>query len=124
MSIASTKSRVRKGTPRRRGGLSEKDFAQVDPFIQEALSENKRQGLLLAVRARWVALATIAVLLPSPQLIRWEVLYYEVALIVFAPDRLGATTGGQGRAVPAGTLPDLPGPGVDYIRHRIPQSVP
>ena len=83
MSIASTKSRVRKGTPRRRGGLSEKDFAQVDPFIQEALSENKRQGLLLAVRARWIALATIAVLLPFLNF-RWEVLYYEVALIVFA----------------------------------------
>ena len=83
MSIASTKSRVRKGTPRRRGGLSEKDFAQVDPFIQEALSENKRQGLLLAVRARWIALATIAVLLPFLNS-RWEVLYYEVALIVFA----------------------------------------
>ena len=83
MSIASTKCRVRKGTPRRRGGLSEKDFAQVDPFIQEALSENKRQGLLLAVRARWIALATIAVLLPFLNF-RWEVLYYEVALIVFA----------------------------------------
>ena len=83
MSIASTISRVRKGTLRPRGGLSEKDFAQVDPFIQAAMTENKRQGLLLAVRARWIALATIAVLLPFLNF-RWEVLYYEVALFVFA----------------------------------------
>ena len=83
MSIGSAMNRIPERFSARRGGLSEKDFAQVDPFIQAALTENKRQGLLLAVRARWIALATIAVLLPFLNF-RWEVLYYEVALFVFA----------------------------------------
>ena len=83
MSNASTKNRLREGFPLRRGGLRDEDFAQADPFVREALSENKRQGLLLAVRARWAALAVIAVLLPFLNF-RWEVLYYEFAVIVFA----------------------------------------
>lgn len=67
----------------RRGGLSEGELAKADPFIREALSENKRQGLLLAVRARWIALAIVAVFIPFLNF-RLEVLYYEAALIIFA----------------------------------------
>lgn len=83
MSIDSMIGRFRKGLPKRRGGLSEEEFARVDPFVREALIENKQQGLLLAVRARWIALAIIAVLLPFLNF-RWEILYYEAALIIFA----------------------------------------
>ncbi len=67
----------------RRGGLKGEDLARVDPFVQEALSENKRNGLRLAVRTRWIALAVIALLIPflNPT---WEALYYEAAVGVFA----------------------------------------
>ena len=67
----------------RRGGLREEEFARVDPYVRAALSENKRNGLLLAVRARWIALAITAVMIPflNPT---WGVLYYEAALIGFA----------------------------------------
>ncbi len=67
----------------RRGGLREEEFAQVDPYVREALSENKRDGLLLAVRARWIALTITAVMIPfiNPS---WEVLYYEAGLVGFA----------------------------------------
>ncbi len=54
-----------------------------DRFVEQALVADKQEGLLLAVRARWLALAVIAVLLP---LINWrfEVLYYEGLLVCFA----------------------------------------
>jgi adenylate cyclase len=52
-------------------------------FAEAALAANKREGLLLAVRARWVALATIALTLPiiNPS---WDVIYYIMMLGVFA----------------------------------------
>ena len=52
-------------------------------FAEAAIAESKRQGLLLAVRARWVALAVIAVTLPiiNPN---WDVIYYVVMLGFFA----------------------------------------
>jgi adenylate cyclase len=52
-------------------------------YAEAALANAKREGLLLAVRARWVALAVIAVITPilAPY---WEMLYYEVALALFA----------------------------------------
>ena len=52
-------------------------------FAEAALAESKREGLLLAVRARWVALAVIAVTLPimNPH---WDVLYYIASLGLFA----------------------------------------
>jgi adenylate cyclase len=61
--------------------LSESELS--DRFVDAALTANKREGLILAVRARWVALAVIAVLLPiiNP---RWEALYYEALLMCFA----------------------------------------
>ncbi|MDP1883256.1 MAG: hypothetical protein Q8K88_10280, partial [Bradyrhizobium sp.] len=52
-------------------------------FAEAALADSKREGLLQAVRARWVALAVTAVTLPiiNPN---WEVLYYVGMLSLFA----------------------------------------
>jgi adenylate cyclase len=52
-------------------------------FAEAALADNKRDGLLLAVRARWVALAITAVTLPiiNPN---WDVIYYVLMLGFFA----------------------------------------
>src|SRR5215207_992825 len=65
-----------------RAGRSE---AQQDTqkFAEAAIADSKREGLLLAVRARWVALAVIAVTLPiiNPN---WDVIYYVVMLGLFA----------------------------------------
>lgn len=62
-------------------------FEELQPpenrYTMAALERHKRQGLELAVRARWAALAVIGIMLPflNP---RWEVLYYEAWLLVFA----------------------------------------
>src|SRR3954462_6382286 len=55
----------------------------VQKFAEAALAQSKREGLLLAVRARWVALAVIAVTLPimNPH---WDVLYYIASTGLFA----------------------------------------
>ena len=52
-------------------------------FTEAALERHKQEGLELAVRARWVALAVIAVMLPflNPS---WEMLYYEALLLALA----------------------------------------
>ena len=52
-------------------------------FALRAIDKAKGEGLLLAVRARWAALAVIAVLVPflNPN---WEVLYYIVLIGLFA----------------------------------------
>lgn len=52
-------------------------------FAEAAIADSKREGLLLAVRARWVALAVTAVTLPivNPNP---EVIYYVVMLGLFA----------------------------------------
>jgi adenylate cyclase len=52
-------------------------------FAEAAIADSKRQGLLLAVRARWIALAVTAVTLPiiNPN---WDVVYYVLMLIPFA----------------------------------------
>ena len=52
-------------------------------FAEAAIAESKREGLWLAVRARWVALAVTAVTLPimNPN---WDVIYYVLMLIPFA----------------------------------------
>jgi adenylate cyclase len=69
-------------------------------FAEAALAESKREGLLLAVRARWVALAVTAVTLPIVNPNR-EVLYYVVMLGLFALNgwaqlRIGKTAGRSG----------------------------
>ncbi|MGB8399736.1 adenylate/guanylate cyclase domain-containing protein [Bradyrhizobium sp.] len=52
-------------------------------FAEAALADSKREGLLLAVRARWVALTVITVILPiiNPN---WDVIYYILMLGLFA----------------------------------------
>jgi adenylate cyclase len=47
--------------------------------VQAALERHKREGMKLAMRARWVALAIIAVMLPflNPG---WDILYYEALM--------------------------------------------
>src|SRR3954468_8121022 len=64
--------------PDRRRGQQE-----TEAYAEAALATAKREGLLLAVRARFVALAVLAVVSPilAPY---WEVLYYEVAIALFA----------------------------------------
>jgi adenylate cyclase len=52
-------------------------------FAEAALAESKREGLLLAVRARWVALVLIAMTLPVINPSR-DVIYYILMLGVFA----------------------------------------
>jgi adenylate cyclase len=66
------------GPPARRRSEQE-----TEAYAEAALSNAKREGLLLAVRARWVALAVIGVITPIlfPE---WEVLYYEAILGLFA----------------------------------------
>jgi adenylate cyclase len=68
-----------------RGEAAGRTDAQQDTqkFAEAAIADSKRQGLLLAVRARWVALAVIAVTLPiiNPN---WDVIYYVVMLGFFA----------------------------------------
>jgi adenylate cyclase len=67
------------------GQQTRRTEAQQDTlkFAEAAIADSKRQGLLLAVRARWVALAVIAVSLPiiNPN---WDVIYYVVMLGLFA----------------------------------------
>jgi adenylate cyclase len=59
------------------------DTAAINSRVMEALERDKREGLKLAVKGRWTALAIIAVLFvylnPS-----WEMLYYHVLLLGFA----------------------------------------
>ena len=85
--------------PDSRGGPVERTEARQATlkFAEAALADSKREGLLLAVRARWVALAVTAVTLPiiNPN---WEVLYYVAMLSLFAAIgwaqlKIGRTTG-------------------------------
>ncbi len=62
-------------------------------FTEAALERHKREGMEFAVRARWIALAIIAIMLPfiNPSL---EILYYEallagLALTAWAQRRIG-----------------------------------
>ena len=75
-------------------------------FAEAAIAQSKRDGLLLAVQARWVALAVTAVTLPiiNPN---WEVIYYILMLGFFRGDRLGATQGRQGGTFARRTFPDV-----------------
>lgn len=52
-------------------------------YARKALEQDKREALELAVKARWGALAIIALLLPfiNPT---WEMIYYETLLLGFA----------------------------------------
>lgn len=65
------------------GGAERTEAIETDRFAAKALEDHKREGLYLAVRARWVALAVIGVMLPflNPNP---EVIYYQVLLALFA----------------------------------------
>lgn len=56
---------------------------EAQKFAEAAIADSKRKGLLLAVRARWVALAVTAVTIPiiNPH---WDVVYYVLMIIPFA----------------------------------------
>jgi adenylate cyclase len=58
-------------------------FLSTNAFAETALEGAKRDGLLLAVRARWIALAIIGVILPVINF-NWDVIYYYVPLALFA----------------------------------------
>lgn len=67
-------------------GRSDDRDAMADPasrYTVAALERHKREGLELAVRARWIALAIVAVLLPILNF-RFEVIWYEGGLLVLA----------------------------------------
>ena len=83
MAESSKANLLRKHLSFRGGGLREEDLTRANQYMREALSANKRDGLLLAVRARWVALAIIALLIPYLNF-TWEVFYYEILLVGFA----------------------------------------
>ena len=67
------------------GGAAGQAAVQQDTlkFAEAALADSKREGLLLAVRARWAALAVTAAMLPiiNPNP---EVIYYILMLSLFA----------------------------------------
>ena len=83
MAESSIATFLRNNPPFRGGGLRAEDFAKTHLYLREALSADKREGLRLAIRARWVALAVIGLFLPylNPN---WDVLYYEALLVAFA----------------------------------------
>ena len=83
MSANPVRNFLRRYIPEPPAGLREDDLAQANQYLIEALATNKRDGLRLAVRARWVALSIIAVLLLYLNF-AWETLYYEVFLCGFA----------------------------------------
>lgn len=74
--------------------------AQSQSYAETALANAKKEGLWLAVRARWIALAAIAVSLPFSNP-RFEVLYFEAVLALFALIGWGQLRVGRaGRSVP------------------------
>lgn len=83
MAESSMKSGFRKFFSDGSSALREEDFSRANQYVREALSANKREGLLLAVRARWVALVIIALFIPTLNF-AWDVLYYEILIVGFA----------------------------------------
>ncbi len=63
------------------GRRPEEDSKEHSRYTEQALERHKREGLDLAIKARWIALAVVAVMLPflNPQ---WEVLYYHGLLLI------------------------------------------
>lgn len=61
---------------------------QANRFTLKALERHKREGLDLAVRARLVALAVIAIMLPFLNANLWQLLYFEAFILAFAVNGL------------------------------------
>jgi adenylate cyclase len=57
-------------------------FESAQTYADAALEEAKSEGLRLAVKARWIAMAIIAVMLPIVNPV-WGVLYYHGFLVLF-----------------------------------------
>jgi adenylate cyclase len=69
--------------PRREAAERVEVRQETQKFAEAAIADSKRNGLLLAVRARWIALAVTAVTLPIVNPNR-DVVYYVLMLIPFA----------------------------------------
>lgn len=63
--------------------MNEEEIAASNEYLREAMIIHKAEGLQLAVKARWVALAVIALFLPVVNF-SIEVLYYEALIAGFA----------------------------------------
>ncbi|MFY9210112.1 MAG: adenylate/guanylate cyclase domain-containing protein [Aestuariivita sp.] len=63
--------------------MTEADLETPNRYTEDALERHKREGLDLAIKARWVALAVVAVMLPflNPT---WGILYYHALLGILA----------------------------------------
>ena len=82
MSVPQTQSLSTLVTQLRSARALEQQQAERNPFLAQALENEKREGHKLAVMARTIALVMIGILLPilNPNL---HVLYYEFILLVF-----------------------------------------
>ena len=60
----------------------EEEQAKSNPFLAQALEDEKKQGHRLAVIARTIALGLVAILLPFLNM-RFDVIFYEVAVLFF-----------------------------------------
>lgn len=56
---------------------------EADRYVREALERNKREGLVLAVKTRWIALAAVGALTAVLNW-GWDQIYYEALLLGFA----------------------------------------
>jgi adenylate cyclase len=83
MAESSMTSRLPEDISFRGPGLREEEFTRANQYVREALIANKREGLLLAVRARWAALIIIGLFIPFLNF-AWDVLYYEILIVGFA----------------------------------------
>ena len=95
---------------------------ETQKFAEAAIANSKREGLLLAVRARWVALAVTAVTLPivTPN---WEVIYYVVMLIPFALIGWAQRKVGKAGPLRSGAFPDVLRPRTADLPRLVPNPV-
>lgn len=65
------------------GRRAEPEQDEQNRYTEQALERHKREGLALAIKARWIALSVVALMLPflNPN---WDVLYYHGLLAVMA----------------------------------------
>lgn len=62
----------------------DEELIASNEFLQDAVARHKYEGLAIAIKARWVALAVIGLFLPFLNLnFGYDLLYYEAILILF-----------------------------------------
>lgn len=81
MSDQSIWSRLRSGM-RSVQGPTPAPGSPENRFAEAALEQHKREGMELAVKARWIAMAVIAIMLPFTNFDP-EIIYYECIILVF-----------------------------------------